>query len=230
MIYIVEDDRNIRELVTYALENNKTPLPAKGFENGQLFEEALEKEVPDLVIFDVMLPGKDGLTLTRELRENPKYSHIPVLILSAKSNEYEKVQGLDSGADDYLTKPFSHMELVARVKALLRRAKSHTETKPSSDSISYGKLVHLPNSKEFKLDDTNIDLTHKEYQLLEYFITNQNIALDRDQILNAIWGYDYDGESRTVDVHVSSLKRKLGEYGKETIITKRSTGYMFKVK
>jgi len=231
VIYIVEDEQNIRELVMYALENNKTPLPAKGFESSKAFEKAMAEELPDLVIFDVMLPGKDGLTLTKEMRENPKTAHIPILILSAKSNEYDKVQGLDNGADDYLAKPFSPMELVARVKALLRRSNNDSSKSSSSgDTKEMGSLVHLPGSKEFMLDNQVVDLTHKEYQLLEYFIQNHNIALTRDQILNAIWGYDYDGESRTVDVHVSSLKKKLGDFGSECIVTKRSTGYMFKVK
>lgn len=226
MIYIVEDDANIRELVVYTLNN--LVMPTKGFKDGKEFESAMEDETPDLIIFDLMLPGKDGLTLLKELKQQKQLNHIPVLILSAKGNEYDKVQGLNTGADDYLAKPFGAMELVARVNALLRRSQlGSNKVNNKKDIITFGPLIYKQQSREFLLHNQPLVLTHKEFMLLELFIENPKIALSRDQLLNQIWGYDYDGESRTVDVHVASLRHKLEDYGK-SIETIRSYGYRFR--
>lgn len=226
MIYIVEDDANIRELVCYTLTNLVTTTV--GFEENESFEFALNEELPDLIILDLMLPKKDGLTILKELREKPETNSIPVLILSAKESEFDKVTGLNLGADDYLAKPFGAMELTARVNALLRRShfKNFNEIDDITTAIEFGPLKLDQLAHEFLLNNEPINLTRKEYTLLHLFIKNPKSAFSREQLLDLIWGYQYDGESRTLDVHVASLRQKLGKFGNQ-IETIRGFGYRF---
>ena len=206
MIFCVEDDDNIRELVVYTLET--AGLKACGFPEGTAFMEALASELPDLVLMDVMLPGEDGMELLRKLKRTERTRDIPVIMVTAKGTEYDKVIGLDSGADDYVTKPFGMMELVSRVKAVLRR------TGRVAESEIYTVTVN----------GQPITLTLKEFELLECLMRNQNIVMTRDQLLGDIWGYDFDGETRTVDVHIRTLRQKLGDQG-DIIETVRGIGY-----
>ena len=218
MIYCVEDDDNIRELVIYTLET--TGLKAKGFADGSAFMEALAFDTPELILLDIMLPGDDGLELLKKLKSSPKTKGIPVIMVTAKGSEYDKVVGLDSGADDYVTKPFGMMELVSRIKAVLRRT---GKVEDRMDMETAG--VHVDVKKhEVTVDGKEISLTLKEFELLEKLMRNQGIVLTRDQLLTEIWGYDFDGETRTVDVHIRTLRQKLGEKG-EIIQTVRGVGY-----
>lgn len=219
MIYCVEDDDNIRELVVYTLES--TGLEAKGFAEGRSFLEALAFDTPELVLLDIMLPGEDGMQILRRLKSSSKTKDIPVIMVTAKGTEYDKVIGLDSGADDYVTKPFGMMELVSRIKAVLRRT-GRTKTVTSELEIN-GVRMDL-KKHEVTADGKTIVLTLKEFELLEKLMKNQNIVLTRDQLLTDIWGYDFDGETRTVDVHIRTLRQKLGEYG-SMIETIRGVGY-----
>ena len=214
MIYCVEDDDNIRELVIYTLET--TGLKARGFADGSAFMEALAFDTPELILLDIMLPGDDGLELLKKLKSSPKTKGIPVIMVTAKGSEYDKVVGLDSGADDYVTKPFGMMELVSRIKAVLRRS---GKVEDRMDMETAG--VHMDVKKhEVTVDGKEISLTLKEFELLEKLMRNQGIVLTRDQLLTEIWGYDFDGETRTVDVHIRTLRQKLGEKG-ENIQTLR---------
>ena len=218
MIYCVEDDDNIRELVIYTLET--TGLKARGFADGSAFMEALAFDTPELILLDIMLPGDDGLELLKKLKSSPKTKGIPVIMVTAKGSEYDKVVGLDSGADDYVTKPFGMMELVSRIKAVLRRS---GKVEDRMDMETSG--VHVDVKKhEVTVDGKEISLTLKEFELLEKLMRNQGIVLTRDQLLTEIWGYDFDGETRTVDVHIRTLRQKLGEKG-EIIQTVRGVGY-----
>ena len=218
MIYCVEDDDNIRELVIYTLET--TGLKAQGFAEGGSFMEALAFDTPELILLDIMLPEEDGLSLLRKLKSSSKTKDIPVIMVTAKGAEYDKVIGLDSGADDYVTKPFGMMELVSRVKAVMRR----TGRAPDKDDMSVGGVCVNVKKHEVTVDGKAVTLTLKEFELLERLMRNQNIVLTRDQLLEDIWGYDFDGETRTVDVHVRTLRQKLGEKG-EIIETVRGVGY-----
>ena len=220
MIYCVEDDGNIRELVIYTLES--TGFSAKGFEDGSSFLRALATETPELVLLDIMLPGEDGMELLRKLKSSPKTKNIPIILVTAKGSEYDKVMGLDSGADDYVTKPFGMMELVSRVKAVLRRTQkvaTKEEGYLTFQTLSLNKAKH-----EVKVDGENVTLTLKEFELLKRLMENINIVMTRDRLLEDIWGYDFDGETRTVDVHVRTLRQKLGSAG-EMIETVRGVGY-----
>lgn len=218
MIYCVEDDDNIRELVIYTLET--TGLKARGFADGSAFMEALAFDTPELILLDIMLPGDDGLELLKKLKSSPKTKEIPVIMVTAKGSEYDKVVGLDSGADDYVTKPFGMMELVSRIRAVLRRS---GKVEDRMDMETAG--VHVDVKKhEVTVDGREISLTLKEFELLEKLMRNQGIVLTRDQLLTEIWGYDFDGETRTVDVHIRTLRQKLGEKG-EIIQTVRGVGY-----
>lgn len=218
MIYCVEDDDNIRELVIYTLET--TGLKAKGFAEGAEFMEALAFDTPELILLDIMLPGEDGLAILRKLKSSSKTKDIPVIMVTAKGTEYDKVIGLDSGADDYVTKPFGMMELVSRIKAVLRRS---GQTADKADLEIDGVKMNV-KKHEVTVDGQTVTLTLKEYELLERLMRNRNIVLTRDQLLEDIWGYDFDGETRTVDVHVRTLRHKLGE--KSAIIeTVRGVGY-----
>lgn len=218
MIYCVEDDDNIRELVIYTLET--TGLKARGFADGSAFMEALAFDTPELILLDIMLPGDDGLELLKKLKSSSKTKSIPVIMVTAKGSEYDKVVGLDSGADDYVTKPFGMMELVSRIKAVLRRT---GKVEDRMDMETAG--VHIDVKKhEVTVDGKAISLTLKEFELLEKLMRNQGIVLTRDQLLTEIWGYDFDGETRTVDVHIRTLRQKLGDKG-EIIQTVRGVGY-----
>ena len=218
MIYCVEDDDNIRELVIYTLET--TGLKAKGFAEGAEFMEALAFDTPELILLDIMLPGEDGLAILRKLKNSSKTKDIPVIMVTAKGTEYDKVIGLDSGADDYVTKPFGMMELVSRIKAVLRRS---GQTADKADLDVDGVKMNV-KKHEVTVDGQAVTLTLKEYELLERLMRNRNIVLTRDQLLEDIWGYDFDGETRTVDVHVRTLRHKLGEKG-AIIETVRGVGY-----
>lgn len=220
MIYCVEDDSSIRELVVYTLES--TGFHARGFEDGKMFEEALAQEVPELVLLDIMLPGEDGMQILKKLKSSSKTKDIPVIMVTAKGAEYDKVMGLDAGADDYVTKPFGMMELVSRIKAVLRRS----QKKDGSEEkiLSYGEIQMNTGKHEVTVGGEVVQLTLKEYELLKRLIKNPNMVLTRDQLLEDIWGYDFDGETRTVDVHVRTLRQKLGSCG-ECIETVRGVGY-----
>lgn len=220
MIYCVEDDSSIRELVVYTLES--TGFHARGFEDGKLFEEALAQEVPELVLLDIMLPGEDGMQILKKLKDSSRTKDIPVIMVTAKGAEYDKVMGLDAGADDYVTKPFGMMELVSRIKAVLRR--SQKKENQEEHMLSYGEIHMNTGKHEVTAGGEVVQLTLKEYELLKRLIKNPNMVLTRDQLLEDIWGYDFDGETRTVDVHVRTLRQKLGNYG-ECIETVRGVGY-----
>ena len=218
MIFCVEDDDNIRELVIYTLET--TGLEARGFADGTAFMEALAFDTSELVLLDIMLPGEDGLEILKKLKNSSKTKDIPVIMVTAKGSEYDKVVGLDSGADDYVTKPFGMMELISRIKAVLRRSgKQQDKTK-----LSVGEICLDTKKHEVKVDGESVVLTLKEFELLEKLMRNQGIVLTRDQLLTEIWGYDFDGETRTVDVHIRTLRQKLGEQG-SLVKTVRGVGY-----
>ena len=218
MIYLVEDDDSIRELVTYTL--NSSGLSAQGFSHPSAFWQAMERELPQLCMLDIMLPEEDGLQILRALRSNPRTRDIPVMMLTAKGSEYDKVIGLDAGADDYVPKPFGMMELLARVRALLRRSSPRQE----QDEYRIGSLYISTSRHVVQVNGRDVALTLKEYELLKTLMENQDLVLTRDRLLNQIWGYSFDGESRTVDVHVRTLRQKLGE-ASELIETVRGVGY-----
>lgn len=218
MIYLLEDDESIRKFVLYALNN--TGLEAQGFELAADFWTAVEKETPELVLLDIMLPDEDGLSVLRRLRAQKATERLPVIMLTAKTTEYDRVVGLDSGADDYVCKPFGTMELISRIRALLRR------TKPEQENVAYscGVLQLDTESHQVRVNGQEVILTYKEYELLRLFCSRPGKAFDRDELLQRIWGYDYDGENRTVDVHIKTLRTKLGAGG-ELIETVRGVGY-----
>lgn len=219
MIYLVEDDESIRELVVYTL--NSQGMEAEGFEVPSAFWKAVEKRVPDLVLLDIMLPEEDGLEILKKLRKRSDTRQLPIAMLTAKGSEYDTVKGLDSGADDYIPKPFRMMELVSRVKALLRRA-GHTE-EVEQDYV-LGCLTVSRQKHQVKVDGEEIILTLKEFEMLLLLISNPGIVFTRAQLLDKIWGYQFDGESRTVDVHIRTLRQKLGKAG-QYIETVRGMGY-----
>lgn len=218
-VFIVEDDQNIRELISYALNNNG--YKARGFADAKGLYEALEKEEPPILfLLDIMLDGEDGYTILGTLKNRVETREIPVIMLTAKTSEYDKVRGLDMGADDYITKPFGVMELLSRVKAVLRRY---------GDSEERSVLVHNeiemdPQKRQTLVNGNEVQLTYKEFELLYYLMNNLDVVLSRDRIMNEIWGYEYAGETRTVDVHIRSLRQKLGDAGKY-IKTVRNVGY-----
>lgn len=218
MIYCVEDDQGIRDLMIYTLNN--AGFEAQGFEDGAGFWGALKNQRPQLVMLDIMLPGEDGIELLKKLRADPATAPIPVIMATAKSTEYDKVIGLDLGADDYLAKPFGMMEMISRVKAVLRR----TEPQAGSGLLHVGKLTMNPAEHTVCVDQERVQLTLKEYELLKKFMENLGRAFNRDQLLQSIWGEEYVGETRTVDVHIGTLRTKLGECG-NYIETVRGVGY-----
>lgn len=220
MIYLVEDDNSIRELVAYTF--NTAGLEAEGFDRPSLFWEALEKRKPDLVLLDIMLPEEDGIQILQKLRQREDTKKLPVIMLTAKGSEYDKVMGLESGADDYVSKPFGMMELLARVKALLRRTE---DLRPAQESrYVIGDLTVNRKRHEVFVKGEAVTLTKKEFDMLCYLLENRGMVLTRDQLLNQIWGYDFDGENRTVDVHIRTLRQKLGDCG-TYIETIRGIGY-----
>ena len=218
LIYLLEDDDSIRKLVIYAL--NSQGYEAKGFERPAEFWKAMGQAQPDLVLLDIMLPEEDGLTILQKLRAAAGTKKLPVIMLTAKNTEYDRVVGLDSGADDFISKPFGMMELLARVKALLRR----TEQAESEEVYRLGALSVNKTRHEVYAAGQEVTLTLKEFDLLCLLLENKGRVLTRDQLLNRIWGYGFDGESRTVDVHIRTLRQKLGECG-EYIETVRGVGY-----
>lgn len=218
MIYFVEDDKSIRELVIYTLESSG--LKAKGFAAGSELFEALASEPADLILLDIMLPVDDGISLLKRLRANPATSKVPVIMVTAKSSEYDKVIGLDSGADDYITKPFGMMELLARVRAILRRL---TPPEPTG-CLRAGGVELCPGQRLVAVEGREIPVTFKEFELLFYLMKNRGIVISRDKVLEAVWGYACDIETRTVDVHIRTLRQKLGAGG-DIIETVRGVGY-----
>ena len=223
MIYCVEDERNIRELLVYTL--GTTGFEAKGIRDGKELKKALKEELPELILLDIMLPGEDGYSILENLKKNQETKDIPVIMVTAKEAEYDKVRGLDSGADDYITKPFGMMEFIARVKAVLRRVSKQSGKK---EYTYKGLTIHVERHQVFD-GERQVELTLKEFELLRYLMENQGIVLSRDQILEKIWGYEFSGETRTVDVHIRTLRQKLGESG-FLIETVRGVGYRIGVK
>lgn len=219
MIYCVEDDAAIRELEVYAL--TAAGFEARGFVDGDSFLHALDEQLPALAILDVMLPDTDGLTLLKRLRAGARTAQLPVMMASAKGTEYDKVLGLDSGADDYIAKPFGMTELVSRVRALLRRS---GEAPPKSEMLRLGNLIIDDGAHRVTVSGEEILLTNKEYQTLYTLMRHAGQVFTRDKLLNAVWGYDFDGETRTVDVHMRSLRQKLGAAG-AMVETVRGVGY-----
>ena len=220
MIYILEDDAGIRKLVLYTL--NSQGMKAEGFECPSQFWRAMEEKRPELLLLDIMLPEEDGMEVLRKLRADPRTAKLPVLMLTAKSTEYDKVQGLDAGADDYITKPFGIMELMARIRTALRHAGSAGEQ--PQERYQIGSLFVDPGQHLVRDGERDVTLTLKEFQLLCLLLCRQGSVLSRDELLNTIWGYDFDGASRTVDVHIRTLRQKLGDSG-ECIETVRGVGY-----
>ena len=218
MIFVVEDDHGVRELELYALR--QSGYEAEGFETPAAFRQALEKTVPDCVLLDVMLPGEDGLSLLRFLRRDARTRRVPVILVTARDAEMDKVKGLDCGADDYLTKPFGVMELISRVKALLRRSASIQK----KEEYEFEDIILNDSKHEVHTAQGKCDLTYKEYELLKYLIMNEGIVLTRDRLMEEIWGMDFTGESRTLDMHIKTLRQKLGPSGK-LIQTVRNVGY-----
>lgn len=218
MIYCVEDGQNIRELVVYTLES--TGFKAQGFSEGNSFFRALALNTPELILLDVMLPGEDGLAILKKLKSSPNTREIPVIMVTAKGAEYDKVIGLDGGADDYVSKPFGMMELVSRVKAVLRRSKPAVK----AHIINHGIIQINMEKHEVKVSGNKVVLTLKEFELLERLAKRPETVVTRDALLTEIWGYDFDGETRTIDVHIRSLRQKLGDAG-TYVETVRGIGY-----
>lgn len=223
MIYCVEDDAGIRELMIYTLQ--ASDLQAKGLPDADAFWAAMEKEKPKLILLDIMLPGEDGISILKKLKAQSTTVDIPVIMATAKGTEYDKVIGLDLGADDYLAKPFGMMEMVSRVKAVLRRAYKDEKT----DIVAVGKLTLNPQTHTVRADGEKVILTLKEFELLHKFMRHPGRVYSREQLLSDIWGADYVGETRTVDVHIGTLRTKLGECG-EYIDTVRGVGYRLEEK
>ena len=218
MIYLLEDDESIRSFVEYALNNSG--LESKGFEKPSDFWKGIGEEIPSLVILDVMLPEEDGLEVLKKLRNRSETKKVPVIMLTAKDSEYDKVIGLDSGPDDYVSKPFGMMELISRIKALMRRTADETK----KDEYIVGGLYVCPSKHIVRANGNDVVLTYKEFELLCLLISNRGTVFNRDQILQRIWGFEFDGENRTVDVHIRTLRTKLGECGR-LVETVRGIGY-----
>lgn len=218
LIYIVEDDESIREIETIALKNSNYMVYA--FEKAKDFYRKLDEIVPDLVLLDIMLPDENGYDIVKKLRKNPATKRLPVIMVTAKSTEMDMIKGLDDGADDYIKKPFSVMELITRVKALLRRTEGEEVKFHVLDNIMMDHERHM-----VYVSEKPVELTFKEYELLRFLMTNQNVVLSREAIMRHVWGTDFEGESRTVDVHIKTLRQKLGEGGNH-IRTVRNVGYV----
>ena len=221
MIYYVEDDDNIRGLTLYALKQQG--IEAEGFSCDSEFKAAVARRVPDAVLLDIMLPDTDGLEIMRRLRADSETATVPIMMLTAKDTELDKVVALDGGADDYLTKPFSLMELTSRCRALLRRGGM---TKKVSDTLSSQGITLSPSRREVAVDGNEIKITLREFDLLEYLMRKPGIVFSREALLQSVWGWDFDGGSRTVDVHVQTLRQKLGDHA-SCIETVRGVGYRF---
>lgn len=214
MIWCVDDDNTIRDIEVYTL--TQTGFEAKGFADGISMLEALKTEKPELIVLDIMLPGKDGVEILKEIRSNPETRKIPVIMATAKGTEMDKIQGLDTGADDYLVKPFGVMEMVSRIKAVLRRC----EPDEKEEVLSIGEITLSDKEHLVTVNGEKVVLTFKEFEILKLFMSNPGIVFSRDKLLSKVWGIDYLGESRTVDVHIKTLRQKLGDAGAliETVI------------
>lgn len=217
LVYIVEDDASIRELEMYALKNSG--FEVMGFDTGAQLYKQIEQKIPDIILLDIMLPEDDGLDVLTTVRQTAQYSSVPVIMVTAKTSEIDAVKGLDMGADDYITKPFGVMELVSRVKAVLRR----TAKKPKS-VLNYKNIELDENRHTVLVDSKEVELTYKEYEILKHLIRNTGIVLSRDRLMEIVWGYNFEQGNRTVDVHIQSLRKKLGTAG-EHIKTIRNVGY-----
>lgn len=220
LIYVVEDDKSIQEIETFALQN--TGYQVEGFTTATDFYTALNHEIPDLVLLDVMLPDEDGLSIVKKLRTGENTALVPIIMVTAKTSEIDKVKGLDLGADDYMTKPFGVMELISRVKAMLRRSAKPEE---KEKTLRLGNILLDREKHAVFVNDTSCELTYKEYELLKLLMTNAGIATTRDVILDKVWGTDFQGESRTLDMHIKTLRQKLREEGSR-IKTVRNVGYI----
>ena len=218
MIYLLEDDESIRKLVVYALESQS--FTARGFETPDQFWKAMDQETPELILLDIMLPEEDGISILKRLRANAATSGLPVIMLTAKNKEYDRVEGLDAGADDFISKPFGIMELVARIRAVLRRA----EPKPETTVYEFGILYICPERHEVQVNGEPVALTYKEYMLLQLLMENRGLVLTREVLLDRIWGLGSERENRTLDVHIRTLRAKLGAAG-SYIQTVRGMGY-----
>lgn len=218
LIYIAEDDENIREIECYAIKNSGYEVA--GFCDGTELMDALSENIPDLIILDIMMPGEDGLSVLKKIRSSGDLKNIPVMMITAKTTEMDKVKGLDTGADDYITKPFGVMEFVSRVRALLRR----TSRQSSENTLEYKNIKIDDQKHRVTVDNNECVLTFKEYELLKLLLSNLGIVLSREKIMNKVWGFEYEGESRTVDMHIKTLRQKLGDSGSE-IKTIRNVGY-----
>ncbi len=218
LIYILEDDKNIQEIESYAIKGNGYEVRA--FDDAEAFDSGMQETKPDLVLLDIMLPGEDGLSVLKRLRADNDTKELPIILVTAKDSEIDTVKGLDLGADDYITKPFGVMELMSRIKAIMRRIK------PTSDDVVLKyKNIYLDQDRRICLvDEESVELTFKEYELLRLFLSNLGIVLTREMIMEAVWGTDFTGESRTVDMHIKTLRKKLKEAG-SLIITVRNVGY-----
>ncbi len=219
LIYVVEDDKNISEIECFALKNSGYEIEA--FQDAGSFHGRLAEKQPDLVLLDIMLPDEDGLAILTKIRKNKETSKLPIIMVTAKTAEIDKVKGLDMGADDYLTKPFGVMELISRVKALLRR----TEPAEAEKVLQIGPIILDVEKHAVSVDGMNCDLTYKEYELLKLLLVNAGMVTRRDTILERVWGTDYEGESRTLDMHIKTLRQKLGAAGSR-IKTVRNVGYL----
>lgn len=218
LIYILEDDKNIQEIESYAIKGNGYDVRA--FDDVEAFDRGMQEMKPDLLLLDVMLPGEDGLSVLKRLRSDKDTKELPIILVTAKDSEIDTVRGLDLGADDYITKPFGVMELMSRIKAIMRRVKP-----TSDDAVLKYKNIYLDQDRRICLvDEENVELTFKEYELLRLFLSNLGIVLTREAIMDTVWGMDFAGESRTVDMHIKTLRRKLKEAG-SLIITVRNVGY-----
>ncbi|GHV12399.1 DNA-binding response regulator [Spirochaetia bacterium] len=224
-VFIVEDDDNIREMVLYAL--SQAGFKAEGFTSGEAFFAYLLKDAPSLVLLDIMLPGEDGISILKKLKQAEKTKRFPVIMLTAKGAELDRIKGLDLGADDYITKPFSVMEAISRVKAVLRRCEGSETSESDADKpgkVTVGNITLHSDRRVVFAGDEEIALTYKEFELLYYLMHHKGIVSRRDTLLNQVWGFDYSGETRTVDMHIKSLRKKMGTAG-DMIKTVRNVGY-----
>lgn len=221
LIYLVEDDADIRELETYALQSSD--LEVQGFTESQELYAALGKRIPDLVLLDIMLPGEDGMSILQHLRADSETKTVPIIMVTAKTTESDKISGLDTGADDYITKPFSVNELVSRVKALLRRTQRDFG-EGAGMILRYDPIVMNIETHRVTVNDEVVELTFKEFELLKFLLQNKGTVVTRSRLMDTVWGFAFAGETRTVDMHIKTLRQKLGEAGK-LIITIRNVGY-----